>query len=205
MRNANPALIAAAVMFVVMGMSGCYTVLVHPIVETVDETTGGEMTGGVTHAERCTDCHTGNVHSRRAGMRGSDSDVYETWSEYDPFWESDSYYEPSWGSSFASPWFSGNYYRYRSVPWWIYLPVSGEGGGADAEEMSEPAAEKEKPVRRGSMGRDDRRENTPLSTVTRQESESGTGKASSSSADQNGTSENSDSGKEKPVRRGGMK
>lgn len=131
-------------------ITGCYTMLRHPQVKAYNESSGSEMTEGIGHGERCTDCHTGNVHGATRGVgRGYG------WSDYDPFWGYNGYYDPwLYNSWYGSPYFYDNYYHYQTMPWWLY-----DTRGSDTSESAEPG-EREKPLRRGT-GSDSRRGSTP--------------------------------------------
>jgi hypothetical protein len=201
MHKTNLALLAAATVFAAAGMNGCYTMLVHPGVRTTDNITGAEKTAEVTHAERCTDCHTGDVHGDRSMMRGHRSGVYEGYNDYDPFWGYGGYYDPFLSSGVSSSYFFDNYYSYRNLPWWVYPPAPDEGGNQSAGQQDAPAA-KEKPARRGSLSSGDSRGYSPMPTATRG---SGAGAEKPSSTTSSGGSGDDDNGKEKPARRGGIR
>ena len=201
MKKTHLAILAAAAVFATAGMNGCYTMLEHPGVQATDDTTGEVITAEVTHAERCTDCHTGNVHGGRAAMREGHSGAYEGWSDYDPFWDNGNYYDPFRSSRQSSPYFFDNYYSYRNLPWWVYPPISEGGGSSDPGQVSAPAA-KEKPARRGGMGTEDNRSSTPISSTR---SSGGSGADKPSTAPSTPSDSGNDSDKEKPARRGGIK
>jgi uncharacterized membrane protein YgcG len=205
MKRWRNALLAAAAVTVLTGLNGCYTMLIHPSIREADEDSGTQYERNIAHTERCTDCHTGEVHGQGHASRGYRSGVYGDRYDYDPFWSYGSYYDPwFWGSASYSPYFYDSYYGYRSVPWWLYnIP----GNDGTSSEETAPSA-KEKPARRGEIGSDsNRRDITPLPSVPR----SNTGGAerpasgSSGSSGSNGSSGGSGSDKEKPARRGGVK
>ena len=204
MQKSTLALLAAAALLSASGMSGCYTMLVHPGVQTRDEITGAEKAAEVTHMERCTDCHTGDVHGGRSGMRGRHYGAYEGWSDYDPFWGYGGYYDPFGSSPLSSSYFSDNYYSYRNLPWWVYPPYYEGGGSPDPGPVNAPAA-KEKPARRGNVGNDDSRGYTPMPSTSRPSGRGEAEKPSTAPTPDNGSENDSDSDKEKPARRGGIK
>ena len=198
------ALLAVAALFAAGGMGGCYTMLVHPGVQSRNEIPGAETTAEVTHTERCTDCHNGALHGDSNRMRSRHYGVYEGYSDYDPFWGNGSYYDSFGSSPLFSPYFSDNYYNYRSIPWWVY-PSGSEGSGiTDTGQANSPAA-REKPARRGNAGTDDSRGYAPMPSSARPSGGSGAEKPSAAPSPQNGSENDSDSGREKPARRGGIK
>lgn len=204
MQKTTLALLAAAAVFATAGLNGCYTMLVHPGVQTTDDITGAETTAEVTHAERCTDCHTGDVHGSGARMPENHSGAYDGWSDYDPFWGYGNYYSPFWSSPLSSPYFSDSYYSYRNLPWWVYPSAVEDDGGSNGERVSAPSA-KEKPTRRGNLGTDDSGGYSPLPSASRGSGSRSTEKPAASSSTQSGSGSDSDSGKEKPARRGGIR
>ena len=121
---------AVVIVLAAAGINGCYTMLMHPAVARVDESTGLENTADVNHGERCTDCHTGNVHSSPSGLGGQVGRA-NGWNDYDPYWGNDynGYYDPWFmGSSMYSPYFYDNYYRYNTIPWWLYYSTPAPNG-----------------------------------------------------------------------------
>lgn len=196
------ALLAAAAVFATAGMNGCYTMLVHPEVQMTDDVTKMEKTVEVTHLDRCTDCHTREgVNGTRAASSGYHSETYEGWSDYDPFWGYEGYYNPVWTSPFSSTSFNDNYYSYRNLPWWVYPSASDGGGYSGSSQAASSSDVKDKPARRGT---DDSRSGTQAPSISGSSAGSGASKASSAPA-QSGSGNDSDSGKEKPARRGGIK
>lgn len=208
MKHWHIALLAGAAITALAGVNGCYTMLSHPSVRTADEASGAQYDRQVVHTERCTDCHTGDVHGRGHAFRGARSSAYGDWYDYDPFWGYGSYYDPwFWGSSYSSPYFYDSYYGYRSVPWWLYDIPSQD---VDGDENAAPVP-REKPTRRGNIGSDSSRgEFTPMPSVPRSspggvERPASGQSGSSGSSGSRGPSGGSDSEKEKPARRGGVK
>jgi hypothetical protein len=196
-RLAIPAVI---IVLAAAGINGCYTMLLHPPVEKMDEITGLNNTAEVNHGERCTDCHTGNIHGSPAGI--GDAGRSGGYNDYDPYWGNDynGYYDPWFmGSSRYSPYFYDSYYQYNTVPWWQYYSISSRDRGSEGH-----AAPREKPVRRGGNITNERRGNTPPSMGSIPGS-SGAEKPSPQSPKQDGSSDENDSEKQKPVRRGGIK
>jgi hypothetical protein len=192
--------ILAAVLFAA-SMNGCYTMLIHPPVATVDDSTNEETTAEVDHSERCTDCHTGNVHGSvsDSGMNRGRTGGFNN---YDPYWNNDynGYYDPWFmGSSMYSPFFYDNYYQYNTVPWWLYNGVQSSGGSENQ------AVPREKPVRRGGSASEGRRD-TSSPSVGSTSRQTGAEKETSPAPKQEGSSSgDTEPEKEKPVRRGGIK
>jgi hypothetical protein len=203
MKRWQIALLAAASVTVLTGINGCYTMLSHPSVREADDVSGTQFDRKVAHTERCTDCHTGNVHGNRRAYRGHHSSAYGDWYDYDPWWGYGSYYDPwFWGSSFSSPYFYDSYYGYRSVPWWLYnIPETN-----DTPSEGNTPVPREKPARRD-IGSDSRRDITPMPSVPRPSAgvERPASGSSGSSGSGGGSSGSSDNEKEKPARRGGVK
>ncbi len=201
MKRWQTAFLAAASVAVLAGVNGCYTMLSHPVVHSVDEVTGAEGDWEISHTERCTECHTGNVHGRRLGFRGHSSSAYGDWYDYDPFGGYGSYYDPwLWGSSYSSPYFYDSYHGYRSVPWWLYnLPDSDDSGDTGSGSVEAP---EDKPTRRGDMGERRRDSFSPLPSVPRPASGGVERPAAGTAPAPSGGSEPE---KDKPARRGGMR
>jgi len=182
-------------------VNGCYTMLIHPPVAIMDETTNLESVEQVDHSQRCTDCHTGNVHGSisGSGRYGGQSGI----NDYDPYWGNDynGYYDPWFmGSSQYSPYFYDNYYQYNTVPWWLYDSIPESGGSS-----GEKAVPREKSVRRGGgISNTTRRDSSP--SIGSTPGQAGTEKTSTPAPKQDGSSsDDSESDKQKPVRRGGIK
>jgi len=199
-----------------IGTNGCYTMLEHPRVSLVDESTGNEEQVTVDHAERCTDCHTGEMHGTMPyGSSGSprSSHASDDWYDYDPFQRDNSYgyYDPFFYSTpLYSPYFYDNYYNYRNNPWWVSYQGNGGGyssggSGGDSGKGSGSGtgtSVKEKPVRRGG---DDPRGFSPLPSSPRPSQNTEKPSTTTPSPSGSSSSGNDDSSKEKPVRRGGVK
>ena len=183
------------------GINGCYTMLIHPPVAKVDEITGLKNNAEVNYGERCTDCHTGNVHGSPSGLGYAGR--ASAWNDYDPYWGSDynGYYDPWFmGSSMYSPYFYDNYYRYNTVPWWLYNSIPSRDRGSEGQ-----ATPREKPLRRGGAVTNEGRGN-PSPSVGSTPGPAGAEKPSPPATKQDGsTSDDSDSDKKKPVRRGEIK
>ncbi len=194
--------IPAVVLFLAAaGMNGCYTMLIHPPVSAVDDVTGMKNSAEVNYGERCTDCHTGNAHSSPSGLGGHVGRA-DGWNDYDPYWGNDynGYYDPWFmGSSMYSPYFYDNYYRYNTIPWWLYDSKQVPNGSG------EQATPREKPIRRG-VGISDRNRENSTPSVGSTPRPSGAEKQSPPDTKKEGTSsDDTDSDKQKPVRRGGIK
>jgi len=196
MSNLRFAICVIAVFIGGSAINGCYTMLIHPQVKLIDDSTGSENQTGVMHSERCTDCHTGQVQGY---MHGYNSQY--GWYDYDPFWGYNSYDDQWFGYDwYNSPYFYDNYYRYHTMPWWVF----NDGGSAknvNETEENEPV-NKEKPVRRG-LGSDSSQRYTPPADKS---TETGIQKPSTQppeSSDNDTTS--NDSQKQKPTRRGDLK
>jgi hypothetical protein len=191
------------------GTNGCYTMLYHPPVAMIDDATGREDPVAVDRSERCTDCHTGQMHGSMDRRAMNSAHVSDGWYDYDPFHRYDSfgYYDPFfYGTPLRSPYFYDNYYSYRNYPWWLSYRNyddddyydGGSGGGVGSGSGS---SVREKPSRRGG---EDTRGYSPLPSSPR--SSPNTEKPSSSTPSSGGSSSGGDDdSKEKPARRGGVK
>ncbi len=204
----RPHILILALILVAAGTNGCYTMLYHPSVARIDDSTGEEQPVAVDRSERCTDCHTGTMHGSMQRGAMSSAGTSEDWYDYDPFHRNDSYgyYDPFfYGTPLRSPYFYDNYYNYRNYPWWISNRDYDEGGyyggdsGGSGGGSGSGTSAREKPSRRGG---DDTRGYTPLPSTPR--SSTNTEKPSSSAPSSGGSSSDDDS-KEKPARRGGVK
>ena len=189
-------IIVIAVFVVGTAVNGCYTMLRHPQVITTNDFTDTESITGVNHTERCTDCHTGQIHGSMYGYGSRYG-----WYDYDPFWGYNNYYDPWFGNTwYSSPYFYDNYYRYNTMPWWVY--DTGNPGSSDSETGDNEPVQKGKPVRRN-IGSDSGRRYTPPAD---QSTQSGVQKPSAQPSGSSGNDTSSDgSQKQKPQRRGDLK